>query len=249
MNRAALRLATLAALTNGGGSHPTIAGARVFDSRADPIEDIGEGQALPTIVIYTETDQQDYTLSNKVSLRMLEARIEFGLTTKPPDETQPLWPETDPELESILDLFEHQIEAALFGNAPWATWWGQFFQIKSSRSERFTIKLESGNIRLAAREITFSVALRPNCLPTAYRQGAAAPAISLGLYDQVHDYIVKNGTGTLKAQTEAWRAMLLANLPPEAAAYPPLNTIDFKIAANPPHAGEVHAVWDMNPDT
>jgi hypothetical protein len=259
VNRTALRLATRAALTAGGaGPFPTMAGNRIFDSRAEPIGDIGEDEAMPTVVIYTDRDHHNRAGPNgmpmqRTARRTLDFRVEISLTTKnidPLTEEQITgWPETDADLEAALDLFEWQIEVALFGNSPWARWWNDLFGVAEITSERIALKNETGNVRLAAREIAYSLWMKPECLPEAVRQGDPVPAAALlGLYPEVADYIIAKGADPLKAQVQQQKQLLEAQAIPGPHVYPPLNTVQFRIAASPPLTEEVKAIWDMNPD-
>ena len=167
LNRTALRLAALMALSNGfAAPYPTMAGDRVFDSRQDPIEGLKQGDLLPVLVLYTDDDTGDSLSQNnggppfdrrtnfvmEISVAMwVEGDGEAGLTLV----------QSEPELDVQLDLFETQIERVFrVGNM---SVWGIELNKVCNRIERWSstrfIERES-NVRYAARQLQLSVRLK-----------------------------------------------------------------------------------------
>ncbi|MFZ4807472.1 MAG: hypothetical protein ACOYLQ_09465 [Hyphomicrobiaceae bacterium] len=166
--RTALRIATTMALSNGYQSpFPTLAGDRVFDSRQDPIAGVNPGDLVPMIVVYTDDEKGDSISSNnggppferRVSLTI---EISLGMVGEQIEGTE-IWttslPQTEPELDAALDLFEAQIERVFRdGRSTWGRELNKVARrIESWQSSRF-IEREA-QIRLAARQIVCTVAL------------------------------------------------------------------------------------------
>lgn len=235
MNRTALRLATIAALTNGGAAPwPTLAGARVYDSRSDPVDLAGLKEPMPVIVVHTERDAYQRSAPNGRGLsiprlRSIDLRIEIGINSAGVDENgDPVagWPKIDADLEAMLDLFEWQVEAALFGHGPWALWWRDLFGIVESTSERFITTPEEGSLRLAAREILIGLNVAPDCLPKAVREGDAVPETEIsGLMLKVVERVAAKGSGALKDNVARIAAMFETQALPAAPVYDALDTV------------------------
>lgn len=105
LNRAALRITTVLALRG-----RTSAGAAVFDSRADALEDVALGVNVPVISVYTEEDK---TVDRR---REIDLIIEFAVTSKVQlegDRVVIAAPETDEALELTLDVLQAEITDAL----------------------------------------------------------------------------------------------------------------------------------------
>jgi hypothetical protein len=169
IERTALRLATVMALANGfAAPWPTMAQGRVFDSRFDPLQavDLKEpDELLPTILVATDDDrgkslsennggppfEHEVTLALELSIGMVgeseESELFLGM------------PQSEPELEAMLDLFERQVKAALVN--PVAPWTERFQRVARRitgwSSERFVER--DSNVRLAARKISATVLL------------------------------------------------------------------------------------------
>ena len=186
LERTALRLATVMALSNGFLSPwPTMAGPRVFDSRFDPaqIVDLASDDVLPLVVVVTDDDtgaslsennggppfEHTVTLCLDISIGMvgeIEGKPSFvGL------------PQSEPELEAMLDLFEMQLRRALVD--PVNAWTAEFTKmarrITDWKSARYVER--DSNVRLAARKITASVLLQPEELTEIATDPPATPAI------------------------------------------------------------------------
>jgi hypothetical protein len=109
-----MRSAALAALERPGA---TMAGKSVYDSRLLPVVDISSENLLPAILIYTDTDKrvnQTKTGSSILWKRDVTLVLDIAITR------EFKYIETDPELEALLDLFEAEVELALFSQDPLA---------------------------------------------------------------------------------------------------------------------------------
>lgn len=167
LERTALRLAAVMAISNGFREpYPTMARTLVFDSRIDPVQGVDGSELVPTVRILTDDDQGDSLSANnggppfedrvslvlEISLGTLGANPETG-------ENELIWPETEPELEAMLDLFEHQIKRVFMDGQ---SIWGRELQKVLRRIEKWNslrfVEREA-NVRYAARQITALVAL------------------------------------------------------------------------------------------
>jgi hypothetical protein len=125
--RTALRLATIeslrpAALLNTQGPWPTLAGARVFDTRLDPFDDIGP-KPKAAIAVYTEADPgyAGQRRGGPPYRREVDLVFEISQIAKAQSDSDPSVyvagvPLTDPELEAELDRIETEISLALMFN-------------------------------------------------------------------------------------------------------------------------------------
>lgn len=169
LERTALRIATVMALSNGFvAPYPTMAGGRVFDSRFDPLQivDLKSDDVLPLITVITDDDSGTSLSENNggppfehtVTLCL---DISIGMVGEIDEKPAFLaMPQSEPELEAMLDLFERQLRAALLN--PINTWAGEYRKVARRmldwKSARY-VEADS-NIRLAARKITASVMLQ-----------------------------------------------------------------------------------------
>lgn len=167
LERTALRLAAVMALANGFASpFPTMAGPRVFDSRFDPLQIVDLADVMPIITVCTDDDHGSSLSDNNGGppfAHTVTLGIDISIGMVGGDASEPQFaamPQTEPELEAMLDLFERQIRAALV--APMSPWGQQFqaqvLRITSWSSVRY-VEADS-NVRLAARKLTASVALQ-----------------------------------------------------------------------------------------
>jgi hypothetical protein len=123
--RTALRLATVEALRPAKllgtqGPWPTLAGACVFDTRIDPIEDLAQGGRKPVIAVYTEGDigYGSQKRGGPPFRREVDLVFEISSIELAPSDADPgvfvagvSW--TDAELEATLDRIETEIYYAL----------------------------------------------------------------------------------------------------------------------------------------
>ncbi|ADJ23037.1 hypothetical protein Hden_1225 [Hyphomicrobium denitrificans ATCC 51888] len=171
LERAALRLATVMALTNGyAAPWPTMAQNRVFDSRQDQIQGIEVGQVVPMVIVYTDDDighaisnNQDGPPFDHETHLILEITLGQATEYKADDESDPVLvlipPQSEPELEASIDAFEAQIYRVFRDKAgPWGAQLDAVInRIKSWESKRFVDHETS--IRLVSRQITLAVRL------------------------------------------------------------------------------------------
>jgi hypothetical protein len=168
LNRTALRLATVMCLANGFvGPFPTMAKGRVFDSRFDPLQVVDLTEVIPIITVCTDNTQGESLSRNNggppfedTCTLVLEVSIGMAGEMEDSDERFIGLPQTEPELEAMLDLFERQIKVALVHPTnPWSIEFQRHARrITDWNSERF-VEAE-GNIRLAARKMSATVMLQ-----------------------------------------------------------------------------------------
>ncbi len=146
INRAALRIATVLALRG-----RTSAGAAVFDSRADALEDVAFGVNVPVISVYSEEDKlQDRR-------REIDLVIEFAVTSRVQlegDAQVIASPETDEALELTLDVLEAEITDALMaGTSEAADLFNSLVPEIELRSSKRGVLADNKDRRLAARQL------------------------------------------------------------------------------------------------
>lgn len=257
MNRTALRLATIAALANGGAApYPTMAGNIVFDSRSEPVELAVASETYPMIIVHTERDREDRDAGGgRATLqplrRTVDMRIEFGITNSPKDSTgatKPDWPEADAALEAMIDLFNLQIHNALFGKGVWAVWWRGLFAVPDIVSERFVTAPGQGQLRVAAREMVMRVTLPADCLPGFVLAPDAAPAAVLpGLMKTVTDKIAADGSGVVAAHAASVVDFVTANGLPQATQWPRFEGGTMVTSrVNVPGGGEIDQTYELD---
>lgn len=120
--RAALRFLVVEALSpygaNAAGPWPTVAKARIYDSRLVPPEDLSTTERRPIVIVYTD-EVEDIPRQNtgRGELRgRVDLRFELAVPQLVQDEDQApeaFNPVTDPETEGTLDLLESQIRFCL----------------------------------------------------------------------------------------------------------------------------------------
>lgn len=247
MHRTALRLATVAALTNGGGTAPTMAGQRVYDSRNDPMNLADRTEVQPVIIVHTERDRRSRAGPNgrpvsAVSQRNVDLRLDFGLTTVGKDDNGAVivgWPKIDSDLEALLDLFEYQIDAALFGSGPWAQLWQQVAGVADVVSDRFVTAPEDGDLRLAVRELVLGTQVQPDCLPRHALAGDTVPPAAItGPLKTVADAIAATGTGALQTYAARVMSMLSGQALPSQPVFGKLITVTGTIRETGTPIGE-----------
>lgn len=238
MNRTALRLATVAALTAGGTTPPTIAGLNVFDSRRDAISDLEPDDRAPVIVVRTDedfTDRRDSTgKATTLARRTVALLIELSIVTARDDGTND-WPVSDAGLEAMLDLLEYQVHDALFGVTPWAMWWNEqatlHMPLLEIGSDVALIETDVGIVRFAARMLKLVHQVPEDCLPPARRTDDPVPAAALpAALVAIFDKVAADGAGKVKTDFAQIRTWLEARELPKGAAYPPLDGVTM----NPP---------------
>lgn len=234
MIRTAMRLSTLAALTNGGSAPwPTLVGPHVYDSRREAFHDLREDEWRACAVLRTDDDTRRFQ-GRATRERMIELRIEFFVITLMKDEAgEPVEhpPATDAELEATLDLLEWQMEAALLGHGPWALWWrGLWPDLQAFESRPMFTAPEEGRVRLAARELTLRIANAGDCLPGAVREGdplppPALPASLAAVIERIVAGEESAGPNPLQAAAQALKTVIEAGGLPIGHVYPALTRV------------------------
>lgn len=163
LERTALRLATVMALSNGFvAPYPTIAGPRVYDARIDEVQITNEDEVLGLVTVNTDDDTGESLSANNGGPPFeravtLTLDLHLGLPSAETGDVMHLGTESD--LERRLDLFEHQVERVLTLRP--GVWGAEFDKmarrIVSYSSVRFVER--DGNVRLAARQIQMTVLL------------------------------------------------------------------------------------------
>lgn len=189
LNRMALRLATVVALTNNDTApYPTLAEGRVFDSRADRQQLDEDRERLPIVMVYTDMDGGTSSGPNATSFdRSIDLVVEISVCTwsETPlgTEEAPVFGviETDAEVEAMLDLLEHQVRVALLGAGPWAQLWGGrnglVRKVTAIASNRFADAGET-RLRFAERQIVFAITMPDDCRPgVAVQAPSPAPPV------------------------------------------------------------------------
>lgn len=236
MNRTVLRLATIAALQNGGvAPYPTMAGKRVFDSRRDDISDMTAGSRFPVIMVRTDEDRSENTSTNRIpGQRTIELRMELSVLTAVRQDDGSLvvgWPASDAQLEAMLDLFEFQVKNSLCGESRWAFWWRNLNNgVENSESVPMWQDTADTRSRMAIRELRWTVRTKVDCMPKAIIEGGSV--LSPDLPDalaKTFDYIDGNGAGDVKLYAAQLRAMLEEQEFPPTPVYPALLAVRMKI--------------------
>ena len=218
LERTALRLATVMALTNGfQPPYPTMARQLVFDSRIDPVQGVNADELVPIVRVMTDDDQGESLSANnggppferrvnlvmEISLGTLGQEADGGL----------ILPATEPELEAMLDLFERQIERAFLDvQSPWGAELNKLCRrIERWSSLRFVER--EGNERLAARQITAVIALPLAEDPAVTAWSGEAPSAPAATIPKplgpLLEAIIADG-GPYAASAQAMKDMLIA---------------------------------------
>lgn len=243
MQRTALRLSTIAALTNGGAlPWPTLAKDAVFDSRQDDISDLIADELYPAIVVRTDDDTVSYRLPSGMPGRMpmqryVDLKIEASVMTArrgEDGELRPDWADTDAGVEAAVDELSYQIEAALLGYGLWAKWWQGLWAVANLSSVSVYTSPERGRVKQAFRELTLAIHVHNECYPKPVKQDDVdhdtndEPIVPVHLPEvllSVFDKIAADGAGDLKTAAAQIRAQLEAQRLPRADAYPMFRTM------------------------
>lgn len=201
--RSAVRIAALQAIWN-----KTEAGDGVFDSQVGVLRQVEEGlvEHAPMIVVYT--DEAAAEVTGRAALQtagptQLVFEVLVSLTPPGPREDgdpRIIIPETDGEMELLVDLIETQIRRALLDHSEWAEIldtliddWGRI------RCRRAT---EVKGTRYAARQLIIEFQGLPEPMPTGEPEGVWATLI---------DALDAGGT-TMQLQAEVFRAAFTGSL-------------------------------------
>lgn len=175
--RLALRLATIEALRPtssiaGNGPWPTLAGIRVFDSRLDPIEDLGDlgpGEDCPVVCVYTNEDEGKAAQARggPPFFDTVDLEFEISIVVKVPSDADPTVyvvgePLTDPELEASLDFLEAQIRFVLL-YGPTGEIWRHISKSRVHAPHSAPHRSSEEGARLAKRTMKWRVEIRDDC--------------------------------------------------------------------------------------
>lgn len=155
-----------------------MAGAKIFNSRIEPVEDWKHDVLLPLCVVYTDHDKDHWVhaLTN-FGDRTLAVTFELLIAQISPVSSDPQagfvldQPNTDSELETSLDIFELQISNALRADNAAANCWRHLVYSYASVISRRGATAEAG-AKLAARQITVE-----GLTPKGPTNGTIPPAI------------------------------------------------------------------------
>lgn len=183
LERTAFRLAVVMALSNGmAAPWPTIARGRVFDSRMDPRQITDLEEVMPMITVCTDDDAGDSLSDNNggppFGHNACQLVIEATIGVLGEDEEKnatAVLPQSEPELEALLDLMERQIKQALIN--PLNTWSGHLAGTHRGLTDWKSTKFieQDSNVRLAARRMIVSARLPLEELFPALSGGIPAP--------------------------------------------------------------------------
>jgi len=162
--RTALRLAACMALTNGyRAPFPTLAADRVYDSRLDPIQGLGDTDLVPTIIVTAEDHQGENlspTSGGPPFGNLVDLTFDMSIGIGGSKDGVPLMIQSEPELEAALDYMEEWVKWALFLD-PHNVWGARFRQIaiQTSGWKSTVFREREANVRLSARQCVANVRL------------------------------------------------------------------------------------------
>jgi hypothetical protein len=163
--RMAIRVLTVAALTGTDGARPTLAGARVYDSRIGDVDLHADGDRAPLIVVTTGSDQVESAARfGPPFLGEMEIEIELGVCARAGqgDAFEVGYPETDAEIEATIDLMQHQIIARLTSDPhPLTALWARFVKIRAIETHRQAD--DQTGVKLGVRLVRLSCAVGEPC--------------------------------------------------------------------------------------
>ena len=231
MERTALRLATVAALLNGGNGPPwpTLANEFVYDSMQDHINDVVPHRRRPVIVVRTDDDRIGFR-TNQPTGRECLLIVEIGVVTSVTDNLGRLltdWPKTDAALEALLDSMEWQVWNGLRGYAPWAQWFQHYYGPIAgyTSTPRFTAP-DRGNVRLAVRSLEFILPLPMECLVQPLHQyDPLVPAALPPRLKEVIDFLLATASGDFRTAVTEMLAVIMRRAPITRARYPALHRV------------------------
>lgn len=233
--RTALRIATVMALSNGYAEPwPTLAQGRVFDSRVDPRQIIDLDDVVPIIEVCTDDDRGKSLSENNGGPPFehevtLAIELSLGMWTGEGDARLLGLPQSEPELDAMLDLMEMQVKRALvdFAN-PWSERLiGICRRITDWSSQRYVER--DGNVRLAARSLSMTVALPFEPLSAVVTGSAPAAAIPEPLGSLLTAIVASDSPYAHDAT--ALQTMLLAGGASKTVVLPALTRVRFIEAA------------------
>lgn len=168
LRRLLLRAAWVRALSNGGAPpYPTIAENRVFDSRIGDLADFANRPILPMIAVYTDADEREQREKGDALgsfNRTIDVALEIAIGTWNAKNKSFGLPQTDAELEALLDIMEAQIFRAIYSPTPAAS--SLLKLIKSVDAwDSIPGRTADGNNKISARKITIRCCVNDDCRP------------------------------------------------------------------------------------
>lgn len=160
LTRLVMRLAAARALRD-----RTLAGARVFDSAVDPIDQTIAENRQPLLVLTTDEHEVDITgrdlagdaqRCDLVIELAIAARVEVPARDGQGGQITIAIPHTDEGMELTLDMMEHQVVTALTrDDSAWARTWMKLVPRVTRRLSRRGASSENG-VRFAARQLVLT---------------------------------------------------------------------------------------------
>lgn len=235
--RLAMRLCALEALRPtdsiaASGPWPTLAGAHVFDSRLDPIDDLQEKERRPIVVVYSDLHNLDRLAQAGGMLHKGVIDLAFEISVIAMERENDAYIAglafTDAELEADLDLLEEQIYFALHF-APSGQLFRKIAKGAAIDWQSQPHRTAEDGYRLAMRTIRAKFAVKEVC----YDAALTAPATGLDRLPQPVRAIVQELAAT------SYGAALATGLAPKAPAMPVpdrLEGVTFEIDSKSPPA-------------
>jgi len=169
LSRLAMRLAASRALLD-----RTLAGARVFDSAVDPIDQTIAETRQPIIVLTTDEHEVEVTgralgsgntRCELVIEMAIAARVEVPARDGQGEQITIAIPHTDEGMELTLDIMEHQVLSALNrDDNAWSRVWMKLVPRITRRLSRRGASAENG-VRFAARQLVLACDLVDEPVP------------------------------------------------------------------------------------
>jgi hypothetical protein len=160
LTRLAMRVAAARALAG-----RTLAGARVYDSAVDPIDQAIADQRQPLIVLTTDEHELEVTGRDLTSGThrcelvievAIASRVEIPASDGDGGQITIAIPHTDEGMELTLDILEHQVVRALNrDDNPWSRVWMMLVPRITRSLSRRGASAENG-VRFAARQLVLS---------------------------------------------------------------------------------------------
>ena len=160
LTRLVMRLAAARALRD-----RTFAGARVFDSAVDPIDQTIAENRQPLLVLTTDEHEADITgrdlagdhqRCDLVIELAIAARVELPASDGDGGQISIAIPHTDEGMELTLDIMEHQVTRALTrDDNAWSRAWMKLVPRVTQRLSRRGASSENG-VRFAARQLVLT---------------------------------------------------------------------------------------------
>jgi hypothetical protein len=241
--RLQLRLNTLEALRptsaiTSNGPWPTAARNLVFDTRIDPLADLGPGENHPVICVYTDEDEgkAGQARGGPPFFNTVDLCFEISVVVLVQDEADPNVyvvgePETDGELEGSVDILEAQIKFVLLeSTSPMSIKWQKFTGRRVHSPHSAPHRTSEEGIRIAKRTIKWKVEIHDDCYDPAPLTQPIGNEILPAPLESFAALLAPNSYG----------AKIIAGLTrePTAPVMPlavPLETVGLNVAAHPRH--------------